>query len=82
MSPFYLKYRVLHTHSGYTENMIDYGNGRYRHFTVREAARLMDFDDEYGFPGSWSDGLKQLGNAVPVTMSHAFGLSMHAALAA
>lgn len=63
------------------ENMIDFG-GRYRHYTVREAARLQDFDDGYDFPGTWSDGLKQLGNAVPVTMSHAHGLSMHAALAA
>ncbi len=62
------------------ENMIDYGPGakgaRYRHFTVREAARIQDFDDGYRFPGTWSDGLKQLGNAVPVGLGEAVGRSL------
>ena len=62
------------------ENMIDYGEDaigdRYRHFTVREAARIQDFDDRYRFPGSWSDGLKQLGNAVPVGLGEAVGRSL------
>ena len=65
------------------ENMIDFGNGRdYRHFTIREAARVQDFEDSYDFPGNWSDGLRQLGNAVPVSLSRAMGQSMQAALAA
>jgi DNA (cytosine-5)-methyltransferase 1 len=62
------------------ENMIDYGEGaadlRYRHFTVREAARIQSFDDGYRFPGTWSDGLKQLGNAVPVGLGQAVGRSL------
>ena len=62
------------------ENMIDHGEGaaagRYRHFTVREAARIQSFDDAYRFPGTWSDGLKQLGNAVPVGLGEAVGRSL------
>ncbi|QAY80287.1 DNA cytosine methyltransferase [Sphingosinicella sp. BN140058] len=62
------------------ENMVDYGPhaspDRYRHFTIREAARLMDFPDDYRFPGTWSDGLKQLGNAVPSALGHAVGSSV------
>ena len=62
------------------ENMIDYGpeagDARYRHFTVREAARIQSFDDDYRFPGTWSDGLKQLGNAVPVGLGEAVGQSL------
>lgn len=59
------------------ENMIDYGPGnsgsRYRHYTVREAARVMGINDNYVFPGTWSDGLKQMGNAVCPPMAHAIG---------
>lgn len=58
------------------ENMIDFGNGAYRHFTAREAARLQDFDDEFEFPSVWSAALKQLGNAVPVGLSYTIGLSI------
>lgn len=71
------------------ENMIDYGEAagenRYRHFTVREAARMQGFPDDYAFPepsdgggrgGKWSAGLKQLGNAVPCEMAEAVGRSI------
>ncbi|WP_291333106.1 DNA cytosine methyltransferase [Desulfovibrio sp.] len=64
------------------ENMIDFGNGTYRHYTKREAARLQDMDDAYEFPCSWGDSLKQLGNAVPGALSYAFGGSVAQALAA
>lgn len=66
------------------ENMIDYGDdaigSRYRHFTVREAARIMGVDDDYAFPGTWSDGLKQMGNAVCPPMAQAIGESIHRVL--
>lgn len=66
------------------ENMVDYGpeavGARYRHFTVREAARIMGVDDDYAFPGTWSDGLKQMGNAVCPPMATAIGESIHRAL--
>ena len=51
------------------ENMLDLGGGKYRYFTVREAARLQTFPDNYRFVGSWSDCMKQIGNAVPVQLA-------------
>jgi DNA (cytosine-5)-methyltransferase 1 len=56
-------------------------DGRYRHFTVREAARLQDFHDSYRFTGGWSSGLRQCGNAVPVALARAVGKSVAVALA-
>lgn len=68
------------------ENMVDYGENaagaRYRHFTVREAARIMGVDDDYAFPGTWSDGLKQMGNAVCPPMATAIGHSIRSVLEA
>lgn len=54
------------------ENMMAYGNGKVRYFTVREAARLQGLPDKYEFIGSWSENMRQLGNAVPSALSEAF----------
>ena len=43
--------------------------GEVRYFTVRESARLQTFPDTYVFHGSWSETMRQLGNAVPVTLA-------------
>lgn len=51
------------------ENMLVSPDGRVRYFTVREAARLQTFPDDYVFHGSWSETMRQLGNAVPVDLS-------------
>lgn len=50
------------------ENMLRYPNGRVRYFTVRETARIQCFPDDYHFHGSWSETMRQLGNAVPVRL--------------
>ena len=47
-----------------------------RPFTTREYARIQSFPDEWMFSGSMSQIYKQLGNAVPVKLGKAVGLSI------
>lgn len=58
------------------ENMLRKDSGKVRYFTVREAARLQGFPDEYVFQGSWGESFRQLGNAVPVQLAEAVALSV------
>jgi DNA (cytosine-5)-methyltransferase 1 len=51
------------------ENMLHRPDGSVRYFTVRESARLQTFPDEFVFHGSWSETMRQLGNAVPVRLA-------------
>ncbi|WP_205478578.1 DNA cytosine methyltransferase [Sphingomonas arenae] len=51
------------------ENMLLRPDGSVRYFTVRESARLQTFPDKYKFHGSWSETMRQLGNAVPVQLA-------------
>lgn len=53
------------------ENMLRRANGSVRYFSVRESARLQTFPDSYRFHGSWSESMRQLGNAVPVRLATA-----------
>lgn len=47
-------------------------NGSVRYFTVREAARLQTFPNEYVFYGARSHAMRQIGNAVPVDLAALF----------
>lgn len=51
------------------ENMLRRPDGSVRYFTVRESARLQTFPDEYELHGSWTEAMRQLGNAVPVELA-------------
>lgn len=58
------------------ENMFVKDDGSVRYFTVREAARLQTFPDEYEFHGSWSQTMRQLGNAVPIRLAEVVARSV------
>jgi DNA (cytosine-5)-methyltransferase 1 len=53
------------------ENTVVMPDGSVRYFTVREAARVQTFDDDYVFHGAWGETMRQLGNAVPVLLGEA-----------
>jgi DNA (cytosine-5)-methyltransferase 1 len=50
------------------ENTVVYPDGRIRYMTVRESARIQTFPDEFIFTGSWTENMRQLGNAVPAKL--------------
>ena len=52
------------------ENMLANPDGTVRYFTVRESSRLQTFPDEFAFVGSWTESMRQIGNAVPVELAH------------
>ena len=66
--------------TGLTTRCISLSNGRYGHpeqnraISVREAAALQTFPDEFVFSGSLNSQARQIGNAVPVLLAEAIGL--------
>ncbi|MDO4911205.1 MAG: DNA cytosine methyltransferase [Corynebacterium sp.] len=62
------------------ENMIRYPDGRVRYYSIREAARIQTFPDEYQLHGAWSEAMRQLGNAVPVQLAETVVASVTRAL--
>ncbi len=48
-----------------------------RPFSVRENARIQSFPDSWEFMGSMAEQYKQVGNAVPVNLSKAIGVSIY-----
>lgn len=70
--------------TGLTTRCISLSNGRYGHpeqhraISVREAAALQTFPDEFEFFGSLSSQARQIGNAVPVLLAQVFGLHIMA----
>jgi DNA (cytosine-5)-methyltransferase 1 len=62
------------------ENMLARTDNSVRYFTVREAARLQTFPDDYTFRGPWTEAMRQLGNAVPVRLAETVARSVADAL--
>lgn len=58
------------------ENMLARADGSVRYFTAREAARLQTFPDDYTFRGAWTEAMRQLGNAVPVSLAEVVARSV------
>ncbi|OOC10086.1 DNA (cytosine-5-)-methyltransferase [Thioalkalivibrio halophilus] len=63
------------------ENMMVRDDGTVRYFTVRESARLQTFPDGFVFHGSWTETMRQLGNAVPVALGRIVAASVAEQLA-
>ncbi|GAA1227980.1 DNA cytosine methyltransferase [Rhodoglobus aureus] len=64
------------------ENMMRNVDGSVRYFSIRESARLQTFPDTYELHGSWSEAMRQLGNAVPVDLARITASSVSSALEA
>lgn len=64
------------------ENMMVRDDGSVRYFTIRESARLQGLPDTYQFPRSWTESMRQLGNAVPSQLAEAVGRWMTETLSA
>lgn len=58
------------------ENMVVLDDGSVRYYTVRESARIQTFPDDYLFSASWTESMRQIGNAVPVRLAKAVGDSV------
>jgi DNA (cytosine-5)-methyltransferase 1 len=58
------------------ENTILLDDRTLRYYTVRDSARLQTFSDHYFFQSSWSESMRQLGNAVPVDLAKVIGISV------
>lgn len=55
------------------ENMLVKDDGSVRYFSIREAARLQGLPDDWQFVSSWSESMRQIGNAVPTQLAEAMG---------
>ena len=63
------------------ENMIRFNDNSIRYFTVREAARIQTFPDDYHISGAWSECMRQIGNAVPVSLAEVVSQSLYSTIA-
>lgn len=68
--------------TGLTTRCISLSNGRYGHpeqhraISVREAAAIQTFPDDFQFFGSLNSQARQIGNAVPVALAQVFGVHL------
>ena len=50
------------------ENMLKTADGKVRYYTTYEAKLLQTFPKDYRILGSWTESMRQIGNAVPVEL--------------
>ncbi len=62
------------------ENSLYLGRNRIRYFSVRECARIQTIPDDYLIAGSWTQAMRQIGNAVPVRLAEVIAASIRMAL--
>jgi DNA (cytosine-5)-methyltransferase 1 len=62
------------------EHILIRDDGSLRYFTVRESARVQAFPDDYAFAGSRTEAMRQIGNAVPVTLAEVIGRQLRKTL--
>ena len=58
------------------ENMMRRPDDSIRYFSERESARLQTFPDDFRFHGSWTETMRQLGNAVPVQLAKVVAMAV------
>ncbi|MDO4571135.1 MAG: DNA cytosine methyltransferase [Planctomycetia bacterium] len=69
-----------------TSGCLCYSKGRYGHYeqdraiSIREAARLQTFPDDFIFSNSLTEAALQIGNAVPIDLVKASGLTLKKAM--
>jgi DNA (cytosine-5)-methyltransferase 1 len=56
--------------------MVIFPNGKVRYFTVREAALVQTFPKDFIFESSWTENMRQIGNAVPVRLAETIARSI------
>jgi DNA (cytosine-5)-methyltransferase 1 len=59
------------------ENTLIDSTGRFRYYTLREAARLQTFPDNHFFSGARIHVTRQIGNAVPCALATILGQALH-----
>jgi DNA (cytosine-5)-methyltransferase 1 len=62
------------------ENTLRFADGAVRYFSVRECARIQTFPDDWVFEGSWTESMRQLGNAVPVRLARSVASELASSL--
>lgn len=56
--------------------MVVLNDGSVWYYTVRESARIQAFPVDYIFSASWTESMRQIGNAVPVKLAKVVGDSV------
>jgi len=55
------------------ENMIRFDDGSVRYLTTFESKLVQTFPSDFVISGAWGESMRQIGNAVPVTLAHTIG---------